>query len=93
MSEDSVRTRRTELTLSERRFYDLRSIAKPVGKLEESSNLVVEEVCTGLQGPWRLRLKESPHCPQTALWSPCLRQGTSFSRRAMADNAPSPIHG
>jgi hypothetical protein len=46
-----------ELTLSARRCYDLRSIAKPVAKLEESSRLGVVDVCTGLQGPWRQRLK------------------------------------
>jgi hypothetical protein len=49
MNKDSERTRRRELTFGETRLYDLSSIAKPVGKFEESSSLVLVDVCTGLQ--------------------------------------------
>ena len=49
-----------ELTLRARRWYDLRSIAKPAAKLEESSRLGVVDMCSELQRSWRQRLKESP---------------------------------
>jgi hypothetical protein len=45
MIEDSEKTRRTELTLGERRLYDLSSIAKPIGKPQESSRPVVVDEC------------------------------------------------
>ena len=69
MNEDSERTRRTELTLSETRLYDLSSIAKPVGKFEESSSLVVVDVGTGhkdVDGSGRGIPSEAPRCGHPA---------------------------
>ena len=80
-----------ELTLSATRLYDLRSIAKPVGKFEESSRLVVVDVWTCARDYKDLGGSGRGIPSETRVVVTLPPTGLPFSRRAMADMPPSPI--